>query len=153
MKINMRKGVFETNSSSMHSLCINKEKVNLEFHTPEIMNVELGDYGWGYEILNTPEDKLSYIITSIQYHDNDVIDRESLRNNNYFIWLKEMIFEFTGSIINLVSNTNEDDLGYVDHQSTDILDSIWIDDEKEFKEVMKNIIFNKEATIIISNDN
>ena len=153
MLYNIRKGGCETNSSSMHSLCFNKENIKLELYIPEVINVEFGEFGWGYEELKTILEKLSYVITSIQYYDSNVAYVHDLFKSKYFIWLKEMVFEHTGSVINIIENDDKTYLGYVDHQSTDTLNDFWSNDEKEFKENMKNIIFNENCYIIIDNDN
>jgi hypothetical protein len=43
--------------------------------------------------------------------------------------------------------------GYIDHQSTDILDEWWSDDEGTFKDSMKDFIFNSKYGLTTDNDN
>lgn len=68
MKRQVRRNVFETNSSSMHSLSIAKRGVTEYLHVDECTNkvvTEFGEFGWGYDEYNDPETKLSYLVTMI----------------------------------------------------------------------------------------
>ena len=64
MKIQIRRGVFETNSSSVHTLTITKNSNNLKF--PKKLIFDSGDYGWEHSCLNTPEEKASYLWETIK---------------------------------------------------------------------------------------
>lgn len=64
MKIQIRRGVFETNSSSVHTLTITKNSNNLKF--PKKLIFDSGDYGWEHVCLTTPEEKASYLWESIK---------------------------------------------------------------------------------------
>lgn len=55
--IQIRQSVFETNSSSIHSICISKAKPVL----PDAIGFEFGEYGWGCGAVSTP----NYIYTAI----------------------------------------------------------------------------------------
>ena len=59
MKIQIRKSVFETNSSSVHTLTITKNSNNLKF--PKKLIFDSGSYGWEHDYLTTPEEKASYL--------------------------------------------------------------------------------------------
>ena len=63
MKI--RKGTFETNSSSTHSIAISKNKINIP--TGSYINFRIGEYGWEENEYNFP----SYMYTSLLYN-NDI---------------------------------------------------------------------------------
>lgn len=56
--IQIRKGVFETNSSSTHSICISKAPAEW----PKKIKFTLGEYGWGVECVY---DTASYLYTGI----------------------------------------------------------------------------------------
>lgn len=62
MKITIRKGVFETNSSSTHAIAIAKEKVE---SYPESLTFDLGNFGWEVNYYYCPEEKASYLYTAI----------------------------------------------------------------------------------------
>ena len=57
--LQIRKGVFETNSSSTHSLVICKE--NEELKLPGFVSFETNDYGWEFDTLSTTWEKASYL--------------------------------------------------------------------------------------------
>ena len=56
--INIRKGLYETNSSSVHALVIPKETTLI---IPETVNLNYGEYGWGFE---REYDALNYFFTA-----------------------------------------------------------------------------------------
>jgi hypothetical protein len=153
MKTKIRKSVFETNSSSMHSICISGGDNFVNYGQ---LRGHFDEYGWGYDRLDSVGEKLSYVLTSMRYHDYDIEEDsvETLLNSKFYIWLNEMIKDYTGEEIDLeYSNSGYYSMGYVDHQSTDLLDEYWSDDETTFKENMKELIFNSKYDIIIDNDN
>ena len=152
--IKIRKGVFETNSSSMHSVAIvgaNKMLVNRLYENEnEKIVVNPREYGWNGNNLTSPIEKLSYITTMIQYKNID----SDTENSIYFEWLSEMVKDYTG--LELIYQKQNDEYypnGYIDHQSVDTLDSFWSDNEDEFKTNMKDLVFNEKYFIIIDNDN
>lgn len=154
MKINIRKSVFETNSSSMHSVAIigsnhfNKSKLGSD--KDNTVYIRPGEYGWGYELLKSPTEKLSYVITMIRYHD----ENHDIEDSIYFKWLSEMVLDYTGcklKIHKLISKYYP--YGYIDHRSTNTLNSFWSDQEEEFKSNMRDLIFNDKYFIIIDCDN
>lgn len=62
--LKVRKNVFETNSSSVHSICITKKSINqIEF--PEKIVFKHGEFGRDDMILNTPEEKASYFYQAV----------------------------------------------------------------------------------------
>jgi hypothetical protein len=152
----IRRSVFETNSSSTHSISIiskdNYRDGNSFFG--DTLDGCFGEFGWGYEKLNTVYERLSYVLTMIQYKVDNCDNLDDVINSTYYKWISEMIKDYTGADLKL--EEFDDDcysLGYIDHQSTDILDDFWSDNESEFKNNMRDIIFNDKYRIIIDNDN
>lgn len=135
---NIRRSVFETNSSSMHSLSIigssnmvSKDKFG------KITRVKYGEYGWGYDRLSTPVEKLSYMIT--EYKDND-----------YMFDLVIKTFEdYTGSTV-IIEELDDGyyPKGYIDHQSHGTIDDVLSDSI-----TIRDILFDYKYSIIIDNDN
>lgn len=112
MKCRIRKGVFETNSSSMHSLVIKGEKkINreqLKINEDGFIEVETEDYTWGYFILETAQEKLNYIAACKINEDDLYLFGNDLENNTKhlkrlaragieFIKLEETLCEITGA--------------------------------------------------------
>lgn len=62
MKVTIRKGVFETNSSSVHTITIKK---NSKRNYPEELVFEAGEFGWERETYDSPTMKASYLYTFI----------------------------------------------------------------------------------------
>jgi hypothetical protein len=99
----------------------------------------------------------------VQYHLGADWDSEKMSSKNiiatilssrWYKWLSEMVLNYCGK--NIIVNPCDSDwnpAGYIDHQSTDILDDWWHDDEIEFKKSMKEFIFNSKYGFVTDNDN
>lgn len=59
--INIRTGVFETNSSSTHSICVAK---NVDIYLPKEIHFEFGSFGSEYKKLDTIKEKASFLYTA-----------------------------------------------------------------------------------------
>ena len=73
MKLNIRKGVFETNSSSVHTLVLAKVKSLSELE--EIAKdydvyITGGCFDWGWDVLSSPQEKLNYLWTFVTLLDD-----------------------------------------------------------------------------------
>lgn len=127
----IRVGVWETNSSSSHSLSIGSEESRdfvLETLYPDengVIHIEGGDYGWGWDKFNDTKTKASYAAQQLGENEN----------------LIEVIKEVTGA----EEVTFDISGGYVDHESQGIVSSD--------KEWLKNFIFNLNSWCFIGNDN
>lgn len=81
MKV-IRKSVFETNSSSAHTLCLTTDyRTKLDLNIKDdVLTVELGEYGQQKRRLTTPQEKLNYIFTLAfnRYSDNYCIEQDEL---------------------------------------------------------------------------
>lgn len=63
MKRQIRNSVFETNSSSVHSISISKQPIG---NIPKFVNFNIGEYGWE----NGTADTADYLYTAIIIQDN-----------------------------------------------------------------------------------
>lgn len=136
MVTTVRQGVFETNSSSSHSISIKikpfKKDNSLMSDFEDTITIETGEFGWGWDKYNDAYTKASYFLT--YYFDNE--DK------------KDMLIRVISK--NCPCNTIKfvnDEYSYIDHQSWDILDEIHTEEELE------NFIFNKNSWLFIGNDN
>ena len=147
MKRQVRRNVFETNSSSMHSLSIAKRGVTEYLHVDEYTNnvvTEFGEFGWGYDEYNDPETKLSYLVTMIGESHN-CYSIEEIYEINDFKKINDIVSvrcECDGIEIKNVD-------GYIDHQSIDTIDNLM----KEYNCTIEEFIFDKGITLVIDNDN
>lgn len=80
--INIRKGCFETNSSSTHSICISKLK---DYKIPSALYFKLGEFGWESRVYFGARDLASYLYTALWelYGDTDIKQYEKYKNYIY----------------------------------------------------------------------
>jgi len=129
--------IFETNSSSSHSISFNPWKSGKDgnnFVPDEDGNIYVNgdEFGWEWAAYNDSVTKANYYLE--RYKDEP--DRLEL--------LKEVIEDYTGA--NVIINT--DNGGYIDHQSFDTLDLPAGDPE-----ALKDWLFNPDNWLYTGNDN
>ncbi len=146
----IRKGVFETNSSSTHSITISGEDKII--YPKFIPVIEFGEYGWEEESYSDFTDKLSYVVTMLATL-NRVEKIEDFLKLKEFTWLKEAVEQHCGQILEVKPLAGWSPLGYVDHQSNDVLDEFLPSDELGFKIKVLDFIFNEKYGFETSNDN
>ena len=156
--LQIRKNVFETNSSSTHSLVISTKERSYDYSLPVedgVLTIPFGEFGWGPDILSTPIEKLSYLITDrIDLYDipEDIKDDEGAVQA--LIMESEPICEIVDAIKCCCAKVEEvrfeigdswNPFGYVDHEScgTSHEDSLSIEE----------IAFSNKVIIMIDNDN
>ncbi len=157
--IQIRKNVFETNSSSTHSLVISKEDHAYDYHLPVeddgTLVITFGEFGWGPEILAAPIEKLSYLITDrcglYNISDDESSDQESIKEvvmeSEAVRDIVETVMRCCPEVKDVVFELNDswNPFGYIDHQSqgTSYEEDLSIED----------IIFSNKVIIMIDNDN
>ena len=156
MKYRIRKGVFETNSSSMHSLVIKGEKkINreqLRINEDGFIEVETDEYTFGgNSLLKTAQEKLNYVASCKINEDDLYLFGNNPENNSKhhkrlaragieFIKLEEAICEVTGAKgieVNLIRGcSTEQSLDELVNEELNILDIIFDDSiQIEIKDV------------------
>ena len=144
MKQTIRINTFETNSSSEHSLCIMKSTAkveDLDNLTYEI-SCDNEQYGWGYEVLDTPYEILTYLWAMVNLDSYYGADSES---TGVFDEYKELLKNW---VHNCKFIEPKDNNWWIDH-GYDWADSI--SEIFEDRETLANVIFN--GRICIWNDN
>ena len=133
MKKLIRKGVFETNSSSSHSISLAGE--DKQFIMDVIYPGQHGriiirgqDFGWEWEKFSDAETKLAYAFT-------DHVDPDML---------KKVVMDQTGAT-EVIFIEND---GHIDHESYGTASSICTNEENT-----RNFIFNKNSWLFTGNDN
>lgn len=149
----IRKGVFETNSSSTHSICIAKDA---ELTIPKSLHFDFGEFGWEYDTLQSLGEKASYLYTGLiansrKEDSNKII--QILKDKGIDVTAEEPIYEnrsYTGSDGKLVEYTAGENIGYVDHSNemTDFLNAVCEDEGK-----LMRYLFSDLSFIITGNDN
>lgn len=142
--IKIRSKVFETNSSSTHSLCI-PENINMELMDNIIpddngmITLNGGQFGHNYDEHFDSLTKLNYLaIYCIEWYPEDV---------ELLTTLKKVVKEQTGCK-DIIFNLEEED-SYIDHQSVENKEYHFI---FENDELLRDFIFNKESSLITDSD-
>ena len=149
----IRQGVFETNSSSTHSICIAKEA---ELTIPKSLHFEFGEFGWEYDTLYSAYEKASYLYTGlIANNRKDDADKiiHLLKEKGINVTAEEPIFtnkSYTDSNGKLVEYKFGENIGYVDHSNEleDFLNAVCKDESK-----LMRYLFSDLSFIITGNDN
>lgn len=148
--LSVRKNVFETNSSSTHAICISQERRDV----PKKIHFSLGNFGWGYDVLNTPEERASYLFSGILYNYDIEESAQKIR------LLKEILKSYgvekiTFDSVNIDFAYNEIDWYYnnfyVDHgcELEDLIEEML----NHNSSMLMDFLFGDGSFIIVSNDN
>lgn len=151
--INIRRGTFETNSSSTHSICVTRSDEKCEI--PERLEINISDFefGWEYEDYGTTEEKFAYLVMGIisGYEDNFLKVSQKLEKLIKIIgqWVK--CVKIYGLNVECYDGKMyyETD-GYVDHANEmyELIDALLNDEE-----MLKRYLFSYESFILTGNDN
>lgn len=136
----IRHGVFETNSSSTHSISISKSAKMLDSLPTDangIVIVRSNEFGWEEETYNDAETKASYCLTYCKNYDPSKLDM-----------LTRVIMSQTGARVIAYVGESDNDWGYIDHQSSDVCAMAFEDEEN-----LRMFIFNPDSVFITDNDN
>lgn len=155
MKTQIRKAVFETNSSSSHSLTLSKGDVQMLTFPPDVLKagkVEIGcdEFGWEWARLYKPISKLTYLVTAATHGDIDSYGSpeettENLREDNSKIdQLCRVVEEHSGCRLLLMPGSK----GYIDHESVGVDHEAYGSDE-----LLRSFIFGPDAFVETGNDN
>lgn len=165
----LRKGVFETNSSSMHSVVISGNSDDFD-DFPKIgkdgmVHIRCDEFGWYYEgNYDGVEQKLSYLATMIaaqylryDYEEENLpeeLNRENMEWNEDFVLVDNILVEYCkcgGWVIQRRRGAFYP-WGYIDHQS-------YYPSIREFLEhecngiPVENFLFSSGVELEIDNDN
>lgn len=139
MKV-IRKNLFETNSSSTHSICISKEPVT---NYPNEIWFGIGEFGWGCDKV----DKYDYLYTAILTRENrdelieklkSTLDKYNIRYN----LSKPKFWECDG--YEYLDN------GYIDHSDelAEFIDAVMSDEDR-----LLRYLFSDNTYVYTGNDN
>ena len=143
MNRKIRNHVFETNSSSVHSLVISndgREPSNFKLNREGKIEVDFGDFGKELRVYTSQYDKLSYLITCLyylsSYEVDDIYEKWEFEN------IEKAICEYTGATgIKILGKVEP----YIDHQSIPSYDIEIINTYD--KDAVINFVFNKNVSL------
>lgn len=143
MKRKIRKNVFETNSSSVHSLVISndgRELSEFKLNKHGEIEVDFGQFGKDLRFYTSQYDKLSYLITCLYYLSGweveDIYDRYEFKE------IQDAVCKYTGANRIKIIGKEEPE---IDHQSQPYSGIEIIDVYDE--EAVINFIFNKYVSL------
>lgn len=146
--INIRHGLFETNSSSTHAICIAKKNEDLVI--PEKLVFTFNEFGWEEQFYYKTKDKASYFYTALYNSYNEDIKKnfENIKNHIY-----EVLYDAGCKCEFAEPKQNEYgwvDSGYIDHQHevNEWLCKIVKNDKMFFR-----FLFSPDSFIVTGNDN
>lgn len=162
MKIKKRKKIWESNSSSMHSVSISKSdsKGSLYPNDDGYVEVNSGEYGWGYEVLSTPREKLEYLVM-MELEGTSATNEEEFIESDGFKEIEDTVKEIVdckGIILEGFRMRMEsygehswlDHEGYIDHQSQCGSAKAFLE---EYGLSIEEFLTNDGISVIIDNDN
>lgn len=153
--INVRRGTFETNSSSTHSICICKEDRGISI--PERLEVNLKDYefGWECDKYNITEEKLAYImfgLLSRSYNEGFVSACKEIKQllDTIGQWVKSVHIEGLEVVVYGGHSYLSEVEGYVDHANEmgELIEALLEDED-----LLKRYLFSSDSVIFTGNDN
>ena len=163
MKRVIRYNVFESNSSSMHSVSIRGNgDLNEHYHSDGVIKIKLDEYGWRGDPLYDFYDKLPYAMLMVlyteypgfKYYDNDfTIDQEELEKLSGYKTLLEAIRKHGDCEKIIIKKQNGFyPYGYIDHQSYEDYGSL-ADFLKNWNIDAERFLFDDNVVVYIDNDN
>jgi len=145
---NIRKSVFETNSSSTHSISIAKDNKDGIYDTitptdDGYIVLTGGEFGWEWKKYTDPLTKANYCaVDSFNISKRMKMLFEVLKEHT---GAKRVIIDFNNSIFD---DSNRFDHSYVDHQSHGTSSKAF-----KSKKTLKEFIFNPNSILMTGNDN
>ena len=150
----VRKSVFETNSSSSHSLTLAKGDLVGQPFSSEVLRIgtlmlEKGEFGWGWRRFYETDEKVQYLFTQlfrddIPQGDAAAVTAELRGSEPRFDMLCRVIKDHTGLEVQVVPGSE----GYVDHESVSVGMELFRSEND-----LKQFLFSPESCIETGNDN
>lgn len=147
MKVQIRKNVFETNSSSTHAICIATED---EYKVSDELHFDWGEFGWQWETYDTEYERASYLWTAINdcyWREEQAEEIETAKNRITEVLAKHGC---KAEFAEPKKVHSWYDKGYVDH--ADNLDK-FLEYVLKDEEMLLNYLFSDLSFIETGNDN
>ena len=159
MKTQIRRGVFETNSSSVHSISIIKDNFKGSLPKKFVINCN-GEFGWEGDIYDDSSSKAAYLYQAIKYYaeKNANVNDEKER-------IQDLMDKFIGNLesygievycpyrfakitsMEIGPNENYDYVTFVDENGNEPADDGYLDHGSEAKEFVDYVLSSPENTV------
>lgn len=143
----IRENVFETNSSSSHSISLSDPSISNDGMMDTIplngngdIVLSGGEFGWQWEKFSDALTKANYCAVYAVLHRNDLINQ-----------LIEVIKDQTGAnnvILDISDDCSKSNWSYIDHDSFDVAAAAFGSND-----VLRRFIFNRKSILYLGNDN
>lgn len=143
----IRENVFETNSSSSHSISLSDPSISNDGMMDTISLDKNGDivlsggeFGWQWEKFSDALTKANYCAVYVSLYRDDLINQ-----------LIDVIKDQTGAnnvILDISDDYNNTNWSYIDHDSLDVVAAVFGSND-----VLRRFIFNKKSILYLGNDN
>lgn len=145
MKRQIRQGVFETNSSSTHAICISKNHDTSNLKLPDTVAFTHGEFGWECETLRNVWEKASYLYEAIlgTYGENGAEEKID--------HVKEVLSKYGVAYAFEPCSDKYWDDGYIDHVGQDDMPE-WLENMMSDDDALLTYLFG-DAFVVTGNDN
>lgn len=157
----IRHSVFETNSSSTHSITIKHKGLgnnSMKVQDDGYIHTALGEFGWEIADYRSQEDRLSYLVTmlaekhgfnTIWCDDETAAERISdLMKTKDFKQLSDEVGNYARCRGVIIDNSQ----GYIDHQSHEYYNTL-NDFLREYRTDIVEFVFGRGNIVHTDNDN
>lgn len=153
----IRQHVFETNSSSLHSITVSAHEPNVH---PDSIHFECGEFGWEVEEYTHFIDKASYLWTAVVHIFGEYVGSENgiyrLEGDEYQAIkekIKKACIDYGVKDVTFQERFRgrgwSDDAGYIDHTpDRDFVDELVNDEDR-----LQRFLFSDDSCIATGNDN
>ena len=167
MRIKIREGIFESNSSSSHSLSVSRKSsydytsIRSHIDLDGILHIEPEEFGWEEREYRLPYNKIQYAfemiyMTEFSYDERKTLSVDEIYESEGFQALKETILENIPEckdvVVEPIKDTWSEPFGYIDHQSCEYYKSLqhFLSD---YDVTLEEFIFNTGVVLKTDNDN
>ena len=159
MKTQIRRGVFETNSSSVHSISIIKDNFKGSLPKKFVINCN-GEFGWEGDTYDDSSSKAAYLYQAIKYYTEKNVnvndEKERIQGlmdkfiGNLESYGIEVVcpYRFTKiTSMEIGPNENYDYVTFVDENGNEPADDGYLDHGSEAKEFVDYVLSSPENTV------
>lgn len=141
MKMNIRKGTWETNSSSTHAMVIKKET---PLNLPKEIHFNLGEFGWEADKNNSTYIKASYLYTALY----ELFEDDPIEFAKHMQKIEEVLKENNVEVVWQKIDPNGD--YYIDHgyNLAEFVEELLAD-----KQLLLSWLFDYDSFLVTDNDN
>lgn len=139
--VQIRNGVFETNSSSTHSIVLADKNVEPGL----FVDFSMGEFGWSFDKLTTTDEKASYLYTAAC----------CLYNRDVYQDLYEVLVKYGVECTCSVPAVKDEKYGWIDNGYVDHVDGTeeFVNRMMTHEHALIRYLFSDQSFVVTGNDN